>query len=166
MSGETEYELVRIIKEVPEFMGVDLEEYGPFNEGDIVEIPEDNADILVNRGNAEFSDDYEEISKSEAEDSSPEWEDISDQEYNDYAFFRMQFEDEGADLYVEDVEVEDLEKTVYVVYLEDSGSGERKEVGIDFNPLESEQILEDYVNAHSPEVIKTNIQKLRGENPQ
>ncbi len=47
------YEEVKIVSGVPEFMGTDLESYGPFEEGEQVEIPEDNAEILVNRGNAE-----------------------------------------------------------------------------------------------------------------
>lgn len=47
------YNIVEITSSVPEFMGTDLEAYGPFDEGDEVEIPEDNAEILVNRGNAE-----------------------------------------------------------------------------------------------------------------
>lgn len=47
------YEMVKIISDVPEFMGTDLESYGPFEEGEEVEIPKDNAEILVNRGNAE-----------------------------------------------------------------------------------------------------------------
>jgi len=56
--GETEeveegYQVVKIISDVPEFMGTDLESYGPFEEGEEVQIPEDNAEILVNRGNAE-----------------------------------------------------------------------------------------------------------------
>lgn len=50
---EEGYEIVEITSEVPEFMGTDLEAYGPFEEGEEAEIPEDNAEILVNRGNAE-----------------------------------------------------------------------------------------------------------------
>jgi len=50
---EEGYEIVEITSEVPEFMGTDLEAYGPFEEGETTEIPEDNAEILVNRGNAE-----------------------------------------------------------------------------------------------------------------
>ncbi|MFB6100567.1 MAG: hypothetical protein ABEK16_04810 [Candidatus Nanohalobium sp.] len=50
---EDGYEIVEITSEVPEFMGTDLEAYGPFEEGEEAEIPEDNAEILVNRGNAE-----------------------------------------------------------------------------------------------------------------
>jgi DNA replication initiation complex subunit (GINS family) len=52
-SPEEGYEIVEITSEVPEFMGTDLEAYGPFEEGEEAEIPEDNAEILVNRGNAE-----------------------------------------------------------------------------------------------------------------
>lgn len=48
-----DYTEVKITGSVPEFMGTDLESYGPFDEGEQVEIPEDNAEILVNRGNAE-----------------------------------------------------------------------------------------------------------------
>ena len=50
---EEGYEVVEITSEVSEFMGTDLEAYGPFEEGEEAEIPEDNAEILVNRGNAE-----------------------------------------------------------------------------------------------------------------
>ncbi len=50
---EDGYNIVQITSSVPEFMGTDLEAYGPFDEGDEAEIPEDNAEILVNRGNAE-----------------------------------------------------------------------------------------------------------------
>ncbi|MFQ3308376.1 MAG: DNA replication initiation complex subunit (GINS family) [Candidatus Nanohaloarchaea archaeon] len=50
---EDGYEKVKITSEVPEFMGTDLEPYGPFDEGEKAAIPEENAEILVNRGNAE-----------------------------------------------------------------------------------------------------------------
>lgn len=50
---EEGYELVKITSDVPEFMGTDLEPYGPFEEGEEAAIPEENAEILVNRGNAE-----------------------------------------------------------------------------------------------------------------
>ena len=52
-SSEEGYTLVETTSSVPEFMGTDLEAYGPFDEGEEVEIPDDNAEILVNRGNAE-----------------------------------------------------------------------------------------------------------------
>lgn len=44
---------VNIKDEVPEFMGTDLETYGPLEEGETVEIPADNAEILINRDKAE-----------------------------------------------------------------------------------------------------------------
>jgi len=47
------YSYVKIKSGVPEFMGTDLEAYGPFEAGDEVEVPDDNAEILINRGNAE-----------------------------------------------------------------------------------------------------------------
>ena len=50
---EDGYSKVNIVSDVPEFMGTDLESYGPFEEGDSPVIPDDNAEILVNRGNAE-----------------------------------------------------------------------------------------------------------------
>ncbi len=50
---EDGYSKVNIVSAVPEFMGTDLESYGPFEEGDSPVIPDDNAEILVNRGNAE-----------------------------------------------------------------------------------------------------------------
>jgi DNA replication initiation complex subunit (GINS family) len=52
-NGAEGYESLEITSHVPEFMGTDLEEYGPFEEGDEVEVPEENAEILVNRGSAE-----------------------------------------------------------------------------------------------------------------
>lgn len=50
---EEGYKHVKIQSDVPEFMGTDLEAYGPFEEGDTAEVPDDNAEILENRGNAE-----------------------------------------------------------------------------------------------------------------
>jgi len=55
--AEEGYTLVKTTSDVPEFMGTDLEAYGPFDEGEKVEIPDDNAEILVNRGNAERIED-------------------------------------------------------------------------------------------------------------
>lgn len=51
---EEGYNIVKINSDVPEFMGTDLEAYGPFEDGDQAEVPEDNAEILDNRGNAEI----------------------------------------------------------------------------------------------------------------
>lgn len=39
----------------PEFMGTDLESYGPYDQGDVAEVPKDNAEVLVNRGSAEYT---------------------------------------------------------------------------------------------------------------
>lgn len=50
---EENYVTVMITSDVPEFMGTDLESYGPFDDGEQVELPEENAEILVNRGSAE-----------------------------------------------------------------------------------------------------------------
>nr|EGQ39954.1 MAG: hypothetical protein J07AB56_06820 [Candidatus Nanosalinarum sp. J07AB56] len=47
------YESVLIKQDVPEFMGTDLESYGPFEQGEKVDLPEENAEILKNRGSAE-----------------------------------------------------------------------------------------------------------------
>lgn len=51
-----DYQKLEITTDVPEFMGTDLETYGPFEEGENAEIPEENAEILVNRGSAERVD--------------------------------------------------------------------------------------------------------------
>jgi len=44
---------VEFVSDCPDFMGIDLEGYGPFEEGDTAELPGDNAEILINRGIAE-----------------------------------------------------------------------------------------------------------------
>lgn len=51
--GDEGYEAIKVTSHVPEFMGTDLETYGPLEEGQEVEVPEENAEILVNRGSAE-----------------------------------------------------------------------------------------------------------------
>ncbi len=48
-----EYDTIKVTAEIPEFMGTDLESYGPFEEGEEVKVPAENAEILVNRGSAE-----------------------------------------------------------------------------------------------------------------
>jgi hypothetical protein len=53
---ETQYTRIEFVSECPTFVGVDLEEYGAFEEGDKAELPEDNADIMVNRGMAEVAE--------------------------------------------------------------------------------------------------------------
>jgi len=42
--------LVTFKSQVPAFVGVDLAVYGPFSEGDVAHIPEENARILARRG--------------------------------------------------------------------------------------------------------------------
>lgn len=44
---------LKIIKEVPKFIGTDMEHYGPFKEGESASFTNDVADILVSRGLAE-----------------------------------------------------------------------------------------------------------------
>lgn len=51
---EEGYNLIKATSSIPEFMGTDLEAYGPIDEGEELKIPEDNAEILSNRGNAEI----------------------------------------------------------------------------------------------------------------
>jgi len=45
--------LVRFIHAVPKFVGEDLEEYGPFEEEDIANLPIEIVDLLITKGRAE-----------------------------------------------------------------------------------------------------------------
>ena len=45
--------LVRFLSHVPKFVGTELEEYGPFEEEDIANLPAEIADVLMNKGRAE-----------------------------------------------------------------------------------------------------------------
>ena len=47
------YIKVKILEELPEIVGADFDTYGPFKEGDIVKIPDKNADIFIEKGKAE-----------------------------------------------------------------------------------------------------------------
>lgn len=47
---------VRALQDVNEFMGTDLEAYGPIDEGEEAVVPEKNAEILVDQGKAERVD--------------------------------------------------------------------------------------------------------------
>ncbi|MFO8016125.1 MAG: hypothetical protein R6U32_03405 [Candidatus Woesearchaeota archaeon] len=49
----TKTKTIRFIKPVPKFAGSDLRIYGPFDEEDIARLPEDVADVLINKGRAE-----------------------------------------------------------------------------------------------------------------
>ena len=77
----TDYIKVEFDSSCPEFMGTDLESYGPFEEGDVAEIPADNAEILIGRGQAEEHEKPEE--QEEQEESS------EDQEKEDRAGERL-----------------------------------------------------------------------------
>ena len=44
---------VRFLKDVPEFVGMDLKTYGPFRKNEVSEIPEENANLFVKHGIAE-----------------------------------------------------------------------------------------------------------------
>ncbi len=43
---------VRIVKNVPQFLGKNMEPYGPFEEDSVVELPSNVADVLIRRGSA------------------------------------------------------------------------------------------------------------------
>ncbi len=45
--------LVRFMHHVPKFVGPELEEYGPFEEEDIANLPVEIAEVLINKGKAE-----------------------------------------------------------------------------------------------------------------
>ncbi len=44
---------VRILEDIPTFVGTDFKEYGPYRSGEEVDLPRDVADVLVRRGLAE-----------------------------------------------------------------------------------------------------------------
>lgn len=51
--NSAELKLLRIIENVPQFVGTDLEVYGPFMPEDVANIPSDVANLLVETGSAE-----------------------------------------------------------------------------------------------------------------
>lgn len=44
---------IAITADVPEFMGVDMSVYGPYEDGDTATVPEENADVLIEKDSAE-----------------------------------------------------------------------------------------------------------------
>jgi len=42
--------LVRILQDVPSFVGVDMKIYGPYKAEDVVLLPEQNVEALIKRG--------------------------------------------------------------------------------------------------------------------
>ena len=49
---EEKLETIKFTEDVPEFVGTDLKKYGPFNEGEKVAIPKENAELLKKVGKA------------------------------------------------------------------------------------------------------------------
>lgn len=96
-----------------------------------------------------------------------EWIDFSDIDEFEYRheFWEMRFQDSGiAELYVEEVDFEEFDKPLYVVYLEEVITEQRKAVAIDFNPAEAQNLLHDYKKENSADQIKEKIEQLKGEN--
>jgi len=52
-SESTKLIKVRVLENLPEIVGADMKEYGPFQEGDEVELPEENASIFIEKNKAE-----------------------------------------------------------------------------------------------------------------
>ena len=51
--SETKLVQVKLLEELPQIVGADMEEYGPKSEGEVAEIPEENAKILIENKKAE-----------------------------------------------------------------------------------------------------------------
>lgn len=51
-----EYVEIEFLDEIPEFAGIDLKKYGPYNKGDIVKIPKDNAQLFIKTGKAKLKE--------------------------------------------------------------------------------------------------------------
>ena len=45
--------IIRFLNHVPKFVGKELEDYGPFEEEDIANLPSEIADVLISKGSAE-----------------------------------------------------------------------------------------------------------------
>lgn len=56
ISIDHKYTIIRIVKDTPPLVGIDLKNYGPFNKNDIANIPYKNAIILLNEKFAEKVD--------------------------------------------------------------------------------------------------------------
>lgn len=53
-SNDIKYDNIRMTGSIPRFLGTDGEYYGAFDGGETLTLPESNAEILVNRGNAKY----------------------------------------------------------------------------------------------------------------
>ncbi|QLJ53102.1 MAG: hypothetical protein Sv326_0927 [Candidatus Fermentimicrarchaeum limneticum] len=47
---------IKILKPLPKFVGTDMKVYGPFKEGDDIELPDKEAQLLVRKGIAEYTE--------------------------------------------------------------------------------------------------------------
>lgn len=54
INNDNEYIRVEFLEESPEFIGIDLKKYGPYNKGDIKKIPKDNAQLFIKAGKAKI----------------------------------------------------------------------------------------------------------------
>lgn len=52
----SEYVEIEFLEDISEFAGIDLKKYGPYNKGDIVRIPKDNAQLFIKAGKAKLSE--------------------------------------------------------------------------------------------------------------
>lgn len=43
---------VAVLEDIPEFVGTDLKNYGPFKKGDVANVPEENAKLFIQKGMA------------------------------------------------------------------------------------------------------------------
>jgi hypothetical protein len=79
-SSNQSYQEIKSISDIPEFLGVDGESYGPYTEGDKAEVPVENADILVNRGAAERIGSREKSGTNNSSDNEKQEEQESEEE--------------------------------------------------------------------------------------
>lgn len=55
MTGEkASFKTVAFLQQLPQFVGIDMGYYGPYQQGDIATVPADNAVLLVEKGAAEL----------------------------------------------------------------------------------------------------------------
>ncbi|MBN2330700.1 MAG: DNA replication complex GINS family protein [Candidatus Aenigmarchaeota archaeon] len=55
MTGEkASFKTVAFLQQLPQFVGIDMGYYGPYQQGDIATVPADNAMVLVEKGAAEL----------------------------------------------------------------------------------------------------------------
>ncbi len=52
---EVPYIKIKLLADVPEIVGADMNDYGPFKSGEIVKLPKENADIFLSNGKAQLA---------------------------------------------------------------------------------------------------------------